>query len=144
VLKGIPKLRLCFVGKELPSFRQQQQVPQRLAPAIPSGSFRFLLSVDRRTVLKAGTFKIPVMVYSLPTESIIHLCLRKGQDRQNLVCEGCGCRRESPEWVVLHPARDHCFPGSAEGAQLSGRSAKGNMQGSILQSLCSCCPMKYL
>lgn len=103
-----------------------------------------LLSVDRRTIPKAGRFKILMLIYSLPTDPIIHLCLCKGQDRQNLVCSGCGGQRESPVWVVLHPARGEHFPRGAERPQLSGRSRKGNIQRRILQSLCSCYAMRYV
>lgn len=97
-----------------------------------------LLSVNRRTIPKAGRDEIPVLVYSLPTDPTIHLRFCKGQDRQNLIFKGHGGQRESPVWVVLHPSRVEQLPGSAECPQLSGRSRR------LLQSVCSCYPMRYL
>lgn len=117
VLKGIPKHRLCFVGKELPSFRRQQQVPWLLAPTVPSCSIRVPCCP-----WADGQFpkQEDLRIWD-PNAGLLtahwHPCLRKGQDRRNLVCKGHGIQKESPVQVVLHPARGEQFPGGAECSQ---------------------------
>ena len=108
-------------------------LPSIAAGALAPGTHRpFMLhpipqlSVDRRTTPKAGRSKISVVVYSLPTDPTTHLCLCKGQDRQNLICKGCGGQRESPVWAVLHPARGEQLPRGAE--WLSTLSSQGDQE----------------